>query len=77
MGAQFADVGGLRGRQIHTWRPLKQINLTLLRSDGAESSSALSKNALATTVVVEGRHGPKPVKSRLILRQQEDPNALE
>ena len=61
-----------------TWRPLQQINLTHLGLvDGAELSSALSKDAPSTTIMVEGRHDQEPPKTRHMrdIKKYEDPDA--
>ena len=55
--AYFNDIDFMIRKYDDTWRPLKQINLTHLGpAEGTRSSGALSKHALSTAIVVEGRH---------------------
>ena len=53
------------GEQAYTWRPLEKINPTCLGAgEGAKLSGALSKYALSTTIMVEGRHHEEPQRSQ-------------
>ena len=67
-GAYFTDVDFVTRRHAHTWRPLKQINLAHLGpADGAALCGTVSKYALSTTIVVEGRHHEEVQKTRQIV----------